>query len=360
MTEPLIAYSLSNFREGCLERSGARTLVDVPSDYGEFTQELFDHARRVGGRLIEHHSDDENVVHGGYLQGSHLLEVFSAGDSARFEGLFRTRLANRIHEQEELAIQGANQFALPGFCVVCNRMSQFTTDRMFARTDAAGQWMPAWRERQVCSCGFNCRQRSSYHVLTQLPGLTRQANVYCSDRGALFRQVRSAFPRAIGVEGKGGASARLGFADGSLDCIFALDWLEHVPDVRATLRDMARCLRPFSWLLLTPTLHFENTASVTRATQNESGAITHHLPPVYHPGPIDGHGVLSFHDFGWDLLSMLRESGFASAEIIVYTAPHYGYAGLQYVILAGRGREKVPDVAVKQVATVEARTHAAR
>ena len=42
---------------------------------------------------------------------------------------------------------------------------------------------------------------------------------------------------------------------------------------------------------------------------------------------------------------MLRESGFSSAEVVVYTAPHYGYVGLQYVILAGRGTDKLPDVA---------------
>jgi hypothetical protein len=418
MTEPLIAYSLSNFREiilGCLERSGARTIVEIGSEYGEFTQELSDHARRVGGRLItidpapqpaavefadrhgnaphftflkqtsleaigalgdvdvyivdgdhnyytvrkeleaislhqqshdrpvlifehdvawpwarrdmyyaperipeaarqpysheggvsaghaelvpggfgasngfaiavkeggkqngvrtaiedflvehpelrfelvpsffglgviysreapwseriaellrpfadnvllarmeqnrarlvsrllelEHQTDEDNVARAGYLRGSHLLEVFSSSDAAKFEGLYRTRLASRLREQDDLAVQEMNQFALPGYCVVCSRMSQFSTDRMFATTDARGRWTPAWRERQICACGFNSRQRSSYHVLTHLPGLTRQASIYCADRGPLFRQVRSAFPRAVGVDAAGGST----------------------------------------------------------------------------------------------------------------------------------------------------------
>jgi SAM-dependent methyltransferase len=290
------------------------------------------------------------------------LEVFSSSDAAKFEGLFRSRLASRIREQDELALQEVSQFALPGYCVVCNRMSQFATDRMFAATDAQGRWTPAWRERQVCTCGFNCRQRSSYHVLTHLPGLTRQASVYCADRGPLFRQVRSAFPRAVGVEAAGTSdpAARLAFADGSLDCIFALDVLEHVPDVRTSLRDMARSLRPFGWLLITPTLHFDRAATVTRATVDDAGAVTHHHPPVHHPDPVDGRPMLAYREFGWDLLATLRESGFASAEVVVYTAPHYGYVGLQYVVLAGRGRETSAEIAALHAARGEGRVDAPR
>jgi SAM-dependent methyltransferase len=570
MTEPLIAYSLSNFREiilGCLERAGARTIVEIGSEYGEFTEELTEHARRVGGRLItidpapqpaalefaERHKEaahftflkktsleaiealgevdvyivdgDHNyytvrkeleaialhqerhgrpslifehdvgwpwarrdlyyaperipeayrqphshqggvsfdhaelvpggfgdansfaiavreggkqngvrtaiedflvehpefrfefvpgffglgivysreapwadrvaellqpfadnillarmernrsrlvsrvlefehqgdAVRGGYLQGSHMLEVFSAADSTNFERLFRTRVAASVRDQEELTVQSANQFSLPGFCVLCNRTSRFATDRLFAGADAAGRWMPAWRERQICSCGFNCRQRSSYHVLTHLPGLTRQANVYCPDAGPLFRPIRNAFPAAVAVEavrgsagtsaaGTGAPSARIGFADASLDCIYTQNALEHTPHVRRTVREMARCLRPFGWLLMTSTLHFDKAASVARATEDDAGNIEHHLPPVRHPDPNGGPDVLLCHDFGWDLLSMLRESGFASAEVVVFTAPHYGYAGVQYVILAGRGQGRVPDPAAEHVA----------
>jgi SAM-dependent methyltransferase len=299
---------------------------------------------------LEHQSASGGDMPGGYLQGPNLLEVFLAPDQARFDLLYRTRLASRIRDEEELAVQNVNQFSLPGFCVVCNRMSAFATDRMFASTDVAGRVLPAWRERQVCRCGFNCRQRSSYHVLTQLPGLSRQSDVYCSDRGPLFAHVKRAYPRAVNAEAVRGApqeaqgakSARLGFADASLDCIFALDLLEHVPDARATLREMARTLRPSGWLLLTPSLHFDRAASVVRATEDDRGVVTHHLPAVHHPDPVDGRALLAYHEFGWDLLSTLRESGFASAEIVAFTAPHYGYVGLQYVILAGRGQASAP------------------
>jgi SAM-dependent methyltransferase len=197
-------------------------------------------------------------------------------------------------------------------------------------------------------------------VLTHLPGVTQQAKVYCADRGPNARLVRHAFPGAVLAESPAGSSARLAFGDASLDCIVALDTLQHEPDVRAALREMARCLRPFGWLLMTPTLHFDRATTLTRATKDERGGITHIEPPVHHPDPAGGPGLLRFHDFGWDLLSMLRESGFSSAEIVVYTAPHYGYVGLQYVILAGRGRDKVPEIAAPKPAAGEAGGHVAR
>ena len=55
MTEPLIAYSLSNFREiimGCLEASGARAIAEIGSEYGAFTEELCEFAARAGGKLV--------------------------------------------------------------------------------------------------------------------------------------------------------------------------------------------------------------------------------------------------------------------------------------------------------------------
>jgi SAM-dependent methyltransferase len=328
-----------------------------------------DNRSRLVSRVLEleNQASDPTAGQGAYLRGAHLLEVFMASDRGKFETMHRLRLASRVREQDELAAQGVDRFTLPGFCVVCNRMSQFATDRLFAATDAAGRTIPAWRERQVCQCGFNCRQRATFHMLTQLPGLTRDANVCSTDRGAIFRHVRSAFPRAVALEppkARTGAvvsaAPRFTFADNSLDCIFAQELLEHVPDVRATLREMARCLRPFGWLLLAPNLAFDRSASTVRASEDASGNVTHHLPPVHHPDATDGRPVLAYHEFGWDLLTTLRESGFASAEIIAFTAPHYGYVGLQYVILAGRGAEKNPSAGKSAAETEEGRSDVPR
>jgi SAM-dependent methyltransferase len=290
-------------------------------------------------------------VRAGFLIGPWLLEIFSVEDRATFDRLFAERLAGQISEQEALIPQGYKEFRLPGMCVVCRASMPLGSDYMFASPDREGRTIPAWRERQVCGCGLNCRQRSCFHVLTHLPGLDQQAAIYCTEQGGLFHHIRTVFPRAVGSEYLGDRVplgtendrgirnedlTRLTYADASFDAIFSLDVLEHVPDYPAAVREMARTLRPGGWLLLTTPVHFNLAATVTRATVGEDGNIVHHLPPVYHGDPIDPRGVLCFHDFGWDLLDTMRASGFSEVEITVFTAPHYGYLGLQYVIVAKR------------------------
>jgi SAM-dependent methyltransferase len=298
------------------------------------------------------HFGGDKATKAGFLVGPWLLEIFSSEERASFDRLFAHRLQPRLREQESLIPEGYRQFVLPGVCVVCRTATAFTSDYMFAGPDERGKTIPAWRERQLCGCGLNCRQRSCYHVLTHLPGLTGRSAVYCTEQGALFDQIRAVFPRATGSEYLGdgvplGALndrgirnedvTRLTFDDESFDCIFSLDVLEHVPDYPKAVREMGRCLKPDGWLLLTTPIHFGLENSVVRASVNDDGTILHHLPPVYHGDPIDPNGVLCFHDFGWDLLDTLRGAGFSEVEITLFTAPHYGYVGLQYIVIAKRG-----------------------
>jgi hypothetical protein len=281
-------------------------------------------------------------VAAGYLWGASLLELFSVEDKPTFDLLFGRRLATRLREQEPLIPPGSEEFTLPGFCVVCGRPSLFTTDYRFASSDAKGHRQPAWRERQICQCGLNCRQRSSYHVLAQLPGLRPDSTVYCTEPGALFDRVRTAFPRAVAGAYRGERVplgqimadgtrnedvTRLTFPDESFDAVFSLDLLDRVPDYRRALREFARCLRPGARLVLTVPFHFDRTGTLERGTSGSDGRA-------------GGPGPQHRHDFGWDLLDALREAGFCETELAVFTAPHYGYVGLQYVIAARRGPER--------------------
>jgi SAM-dependent methyltransferase len=297
-------------------------------------------------------SNGDTGTKAGFLVGPWLLEIFSIENRRSFDRVFSQRLSPQIREQESLIPEGYRQFVLPGTCVVCRAATALTSDYMFASPDPAGKTIPAWRERQICGCGLNCRQRSCYHVLTQLPGLTAQSAIYCTEQGALYDHIRAAFPRAKGSEYLGdrvplGAVndrgirnedvTRLTFPDASFECVFSLDVLEHVPDYPAAVREMGRVLKPGGWLLLTTPIHFNLDQSVVRASIKEDGDIEHHLPPVYHGDPIDPNGVLCFHDFGWDLLDTVRAAGFSDVEFTVFTAPHYGYVGLQYIVIAKRG-----------------------
>jgi hypothetical protein len=299
-----------------------------------------------------HESRRTPAVRAGYLWGPFLLEVFSVESQLSFDRLFEQRLATRLREQEPLIPPEAEEFKLPGFCVVCGRSNLFTTDYLFASPDANGHRLPVWRERQICRCGLNCRHRSSYHVLTQLPGLTSDSVVYCTEPGRLFDRVRAVYPRAVsgayqgecvplGRRTPGGIRnedvTRLTFPDGSFDAIFTLDLLERVPDYRRALREFARCLRPRAWFVLTVPFFFERAETRECRTKVSDDATGGEGPPPQPDGPQAGPGSERLHDFGWDLLAELREAGFQEVEVTLFTAPHYGYVGLQYVIAARRG-----------------------
>jgi SAM-dependent methyltransferase len=286
------------------------------------------------------------------LPGVYPLELYRVRTRNAFDEIWAERYAGTIAGQQSQLPSRSEPFTLPGYCVVCGGETRLTTDYLLSRPDAAGRLTPAWRERQVCQCGLNCLQRSSFHLLVDALGLPRDADIYCTEQtSALFRQIRRAFPRSVGSEclGEriplGGRSpqgtrnediTRLTFRDGAFDCVFSLNVLEHVPDYQAALSEFARCLRPGGKLLLAAPFHFGKDATVTRASVKPDGSLDHHLPPVYHDDPNHPQGALCFHDFGWDLLECIREAGFNDVAAHIFTAPAYGYIGLQYVLLGTR------------------------
>jgi SAM-dependent methyltransferase len=94
---------------------------------------------------------------------------------------------------------------------------------------------------------------------------------------------------------------RLTLPDQSVDLLVSSEVLEHVPDLDAARREIARVLRPGGRHLFTvPTEDMEST--IQRAII-ENGALRHLVEPEYHGDPLGqgGGGILSFWTFGWDL-----------------------------------------------------------
>jgi len=309
------------------------------------------------------------------LPGAHPLEVFRVTSRDAFFHAWDSRLRAALQEQSHLVPAKAQAFELPGYCVVCGKPVNLRTDFEFAAADESGKLTPAWRERQMCQCHLNCRLRSSFHFLKDLLGLNRNAAVYATEQQSyLFAYLRQAFPLVVGSEDLGTAVprgrwnreglrnedlAKLTFADASLDCIFSLDRLQCVPDYSAALRDWARCLRPDGRLLLTVPFAFDRLQSAPRAEADGQGGFIHHQPPIYHHDPVNPKGALSFHDFGWDLLTTIEQAGFDKAELLAFTAPHFGYVGMQYVILATRSARPVGQLVNNFSAGAEPTAHSA-
>jgi SAM-dependent methyltransferase len=280
------------------------------------------------------------------------LEILPVTNRAAFESLYQSRLGELLRSQQRFTPTTQKPFTLPGYCAACRGEREFMTDFLYASPDASGQLRPSWRERQVCQCGLNSRQRACFHVLTERLALAEGALVYCTEQqGALFQRIRQRFPFTLGSEFLGNSVplgqtdmrgirnedlTRLTYPDDAFDCIVSLEVLEHIPDYPAALAELARCLKPGGRLLLTTPIHFNKNTTVVRASFGPDGKLTHHLPPVYHGDPINSGGALCFNDFGWDLLVAVQRAGFADAALHFFTSEAWGYLGLHCLVLATR------------------------
>ena len=111
---------------------------------------------------------------------------------------------------------------------------------------------------------------------------------------------------------------RLTYDDGSFDLVLSSDTLEHVPDYRAALSETRRVLRPGGRHIFTVPIVASRATTNTRAEVDSDGEVVHLLAPLYHGRgsglyhyvPV-GQDLLTFTEFGADLVDRMREAGFA-------------------------------------------------
>ncbi len=314
-------------------------------------------------------ADDSNAIESnrsplsGWIKlkspGKRELHLYRASSRPEFERIFQAHLAKPLQAQQRLAPAKPEPFTLPGHCAICGCEKGFLTDFLYARPDDRGQLKPSWRERQICQCGLNSRQRACIHVLKDGLTLPADALVYCTEQqGPTFERICELFPLTVGSEYLGDAVPRgatnlrgfrnedltqLTFPDEAFDCVVSLEVLEHIPDYKAALREMARCLKPGGRLLLTNPVHFKESETVVRARFGPDGKLIHHLPPVYHGDPINAGGALCFNDFGWDLIDDMVKAGFSDAGIYFFSSEEHGYIGMDSVLLATRDAAPTPS-----------------
>jgi SAM-dependent methyltransferase len=234
-------------------------------------------------------------------------------------------------------------FQLQRFCLCCNRSMPMLVDYESSMAGAGGERIPNWRERLVCSgCGMNNRQRLVARLMQQVPMPSAHPAVY------LMEQVTPIFEWArvlvdaevhgseyLGHQYRGGQRVygvrhedvmNLSYPDRSFDLIVSNDVLEHIPDPEGAFRECSRVLKPGGSMLATFPFHVQREASVTRA-RLAAGGVEHLLAPQYHGNPVSAEGSLVFHDFGWDLLDVIRGAGFSSASCEVYSSDEFGHFG---------------------------------
>ncbi|MDB4926276.1 class I SAM-dependent methyltransferase [Mucilaginibacter sp.] len=108
----------------------------------------------------------------------------------------------------------------------------------------------------------------------------------------------------------------LTYSDNSFDLCLSFEDLEHIPDYKTVIKELYRVTKPGGHVLLSAPFIFENDKTITRATINDEGEVTHLLEPEYHGDPVLPLGILCYYHFGWDLLDTFKDAGFTSVKIV--------------------------------------------
>lgn len=234
----------------------------------------------------------------------------------------------------------------PGYCTACRSQTTFAFD-------SQGSANPNLREGLYCTrCRLNTRQRLMLAAMlasdaTGTPQGAR-AGALLEKTTRLYARSHAAMPWLRGSEYLGeqrepGRSywwstrwwrwrrtrhesiTALSYANASLDLLAHSDVLEHVYDTTAALRESARVLKPGGIMLFTVPFYVDQAPSILRGRPDSTGRIEHLLPPEYHGDGLRRGGIYTFHHFGWDLLTQMRNAGFARAELGFCHAPGEGF-----------------------------------
>jgi 2-polyprenyl-3-methyl-5-hydroxy-6-metoxy-1,4-benzoquinol methylase/glycosyltransferase involved in cell wall biosynthesis len=270
------------------------------------------------------------------------IRIGSLADYHRYLASEAGTLRSRREAERGLASTG-EPFTVRARCWVCQRDVDLLVGFEWAQ-EVDGVLVPNWREHLICvSCGLNNRMRATLQFLAERSAPPPDARIYATEQTtALYRALEATYPGVVGSEYLGSGIplgehspaglrnedvTRLSFPSGWFDQVVSLDVLEHVPDYASALAEFRRVLRPGGKLVLSVPFDPERQEHLVRAVLGADGEVRHLLPPEYHGDPLNPEGCLAYYRFGWQLLSDLRDAGFASADAYTFWSDTHGYLG---------------------------------
>jgi GT2 family glycosyltransferase/2-polyprenyl-3-methyl-5-hydroxy-6-metoxy-1,4-benzoquinol methylase/glycosyltransferase involved in cell wall biosynthesis/Flp pilus assembly protein TadD len=247
---------------------------------------------------------------------------------------------------------------IDGYCWICKRPTLFRVDALYPAFEDAGGASPNWRERLVCAgCGNNSRIRAFVHLAESVFHIPFDASIYLTEQTtSLFRYFKNTYINSVGSEflgasvPPGGTDARgirnedltqLTFKNEQFDFVFSLEVLEHIPDYRSALREVLRVLKPKGTFIFTAPFLSGSDRTVIRATV-QHGVVNHILPPEYHGDPLSDAGCLCYQQFGWDIISVIKELGFGDAAVFIVESEDYGYFGSPHLVFVAQKNGEIP------------------
>jgi GT2 family glycosyltransferase/SAM-dependent methyltransferase len=266
-----------------------------------------------------------------------------------YEAFLSSGLAEENRRQDaRIFNQHAHEktWTYPGYSGPAEAYVNFAVDMEFGGTRTDAGWVPNIRERLVCPLtNLNNRQRLVATLLKQLVEslpepeariyLTEQVTPFFAWTQSQFKSCTVVGSEYLGEKYASGSVVKglrhedvnaLSFSDASFDVIVSNEVMEHVPNPSSGFRECARVLRSGGTLLMTIPFCEMDSESITRALI-ENGRLEHRLPPVYHGNPLSEQGSLVFTDFGWDVVGVLRDSGFSEVAVELYHSLVYAHLG---------------------------------
>ncbi|MCH2133834.1 MAG: class I SAM-dependent methyltransferase [Phycisphaerales bacterium] len=235
--------------------------------------------------------------------------------------LRRIKAATRaVARQPRVAIERARRELRPvyrgrGTCPICERAVRFK---------ALDPW---FRDHLLCSgCGSIPRERALMQVIADWSPRWKEASVHESSPGERGTSVKLARECAHYVASQYDPSTPWGemdptgqyrsedlehqtFADESFDLVVTQDVFEHIFDIDAAFREIARTLKPGGAHIFTTPLVNGREPSEPWARRRDDGTIDHLQEPEYHGNPMDHEGgsLVTWH-YGYDIVDQIREA----------------------------------------------------
>ena len=266
-----------------------------------------------------------------------------------------TEEVQAINDFQQYLVHEANttsrvsEFEVRGFCDACKKTTKMKVDLAGGGTMAGNLMQPNWRERLVCKCGMNSRQRLVVALMNEELVGRPEASVYMMEQvtpiaswaSEFYAELNMFFSEYLGPEYDSGSIVngcrhenieRLSFASDSLDLIVSNDVFEHVPDVEKAFSECARVLRQGGKMIATFPFYNDRQKIKKRAEVFE-GKLRHILEPQFHGNPVSDDGSLVFTDFGWDVLDTLVNAGFKSAHVELHACKERAILPVQEVFI---------------------------
>lgn len=259
--------------------------------------------------------------------------------------------------QAEIGDLSDSMRTLNGYCFVCQTEVDFHIDRPSTGSSVN------WRETLVCpQCKMINRWRGCLHLFESLGEPRRQDRIYLTETlSPVYQQLAGRYSRLSSSEYfpnvKSGSTVQthglsvrnedvtqLTYDDNSFKFVLCFDVLEHVPGYQSALKEFSRVLSSDGLLVLSVPFSFTQETRV-RAEIDGAGDIKYLTEPCYHGDPLSKQGVLSYYDFGMDLLDEMSKAGFEETFLVCYCSKKWGYLH-ENVAFVGckRSGQQTPDL----------------